>query len=113
MAAASLQCRQRHFPALYPLIVLCRYWRPTAFGLVKPRAAGSGTARRRSVGDSEAGMANTRSSSPRPAFAMYAVILRVSCLLSLRQRYSPSLGYSLTRNRWPEGWNFGSTWTTV
>ena len=74
---------------------------PAEFGLVKPRAARSGTARSRVAGESCGGIAKIRSSGPRPASVMWVPIFATSWVLSLRRRYSLSLGYSLTRNRSP------------
>jgi hypothetical protein len=108
-----LRCWHRHLPALYPLMVPCRYWRPAALGVVKPKLARSGTARSRAAGESCCGMGKRRSPGPRLPLWMCVLSLPASCVLSLRRRYSLSLGYSLTRNLPPVGWNFGSTCTTV
>src|SRR5215471_8164443 len=95
---------QRGFPHLQPEPVP----RDVAVGVHSPGPA-RGVLARGAAGESCGAIAKTRSSGLRFAPLMCAAILAVSCVLSLRRRYSLSLGYSLTRNRSPLGWNFGST----
>ena len=74
----------RHRPSEYPVIVPCRYRRPTAFGSVRPSVSGSTTSRSfRTRGPSTSGAWNSRSSRPSPCSSTCALSFATICALDL------------------------------
>ena len=103
------RCGTGTCPALYPLMRAVPVPAPSRVGLGEPEVGEVGHARSGWRGSPAAAWAKISVIRAQACArsGMWAADFAASCVLSLRRRYSLSLGYSLTRNRPPSGGTSG------